>query len=98
MEKIRKLRMGRIISGIFLITLGVFLLVGELTELSWGDHFWPIFLLLGGLLFYSGYFSRKGVETGHEGLLFPGTYLTILGGLFLILNFIGWEYMKYLWA
>ncbi len=88
---------ARIFSGIILVILGLFLLIGELAELSWGEHFWPIFLLLGGMLFYSGYFSVKARRSGSEGLLFPGTYLIILGGLFLLLNFIGWEYMRYLW-
>lgn len=48
-------------------------------------------------MFYGGYFSSKKLQIGNEGLLFPGTYLIILGVLFLLLNFIGWAYMKYLW-
>jgi len=97
MKNCKELSPGRIITGASLILLGLFLLIGEFVELTWTEHFWPIFLLLGGLLFYAGYFSGNRRRAGGEALLFPGTYLIVLGALFLLLNFIGWKFMKYLW-
>ncbi len=97
MQNGKDLSRGRIITGASLTLLGLILLIGEFVEPPLTERFWPIFLLLGGLLFYAGYFSGKGRQVSGEGLLFPGTYLIVLGALFLLLNFIGWKFMKYLW-
>ena len=44
----------------------------------------------------TGYFlGRK--HRGSEGLLFPGTYLIIIGLMFIFLNITDWEYMRFLW-
>jgi hypothetical protein len=97
MQESNKVTSGRLVTGAVFIVLGIFLLLVRFTELPIGHGLWPFFLIVGGLLFYLGYFWSHNRRPGAVGMLFPGTYLLIIGLLFLVLNIIGWRYMQYLW-
>jgi len=88
---------GQLITGILLVLLGIILLLAQLLGQWFINGFWPFFLIIGGLIFYAGYFARSDKPSGYEGMLFPGTYLIVLGILFLLMNILGWHYMGYLW-
>lgn len=96
MEQNYKHNRGRIIVGVAFILVGALMLLSRLAGAPMGKLFWPFLLIIGGLLFYVSYFFSQRAK-GSEGLLFPATYLTILGVLFTVLNFTDWEYMRYLW-
>lgn len=88
---------GRLITGILFIILGGILLFGQLIGEAFIRYSWPLFLILGGLAFFAAYYIRSEKPAGYEGLLFPGTYLAVLGLLFLAMNIIGWQVMRYFW-
>jgi hypothetical protein len=96
MEQTYKHNRGRIITGIAFILVGALMLIARLVGAPMGKFFWPFLLIIGGLLFFVSYFFSQRAK-GSEGLLFPATYLTILGLMFTFLNFTDWEYMRYLW-
>lgn len=96
MEQNYKQNRGRIITGIAFILIGVLMLLSRLVGVPMGRLFWPLLLIIGGLLFFVSYFFSQRAK-GSEGLLFPATYLTILGLMFTYLNLTDWEYMRYLW-
>lgn len=79
--------------GLGLIGLGVALLVASFV--GW-DAIWPVFPLLGGLVFYAG-FADSGFQD--EGLAFVGTLAALLGLFFFgfTLGLWEWEEMERLW-
>jgi len=96
-KSIRRLSTGQLITGILLIILGAIFLFAQFLGSWFISDFWPFFLVVGGMIFFAAYFARAEKPVGHEGLLFPGTYLIVLGALFLLMNLIGWHNMRYLW-
>jgi hypothetical protein len=78
--------------GIFLILLGVFFLCVQLGFVNW-DNFWPLILIVGGLLFFLGFL----VNHKNFGLLMPGTILLVIGVLFIYTNQGYWHRMDELW-
>jgi uncharacterized membrane protein HdeD (DUF308 family) len=96
MEQSKKHDRGRIIVGAAFILVGAIMLLSRIAGAPIGRQFWPFLLIIGGLMFYASYFLGRRFH-GSEGLLFPGTYLTILGILFVILNITDWDNMRYLW-
>ena len=88
---------GSMITGILLVLLGIIFLLAQLFDNWFISDYWPFFLIAGGLIFYGAYFTRTQKPAGYEGMLFPGTYLVLLGLLFLLANIIGWYSMRYLW-
>lgn len=83
-----------LIWGIILIVIG-FLFLGHNLDwfyLEWGN-LWPLFLIAGGVLFWSGWMMNR-----HEyGLLMPGTVLLTYGLMFFYCTTNGWEWMEQLW-
>lgn len=96
-SKIRWPAPGQLVIGILFITLGAIFLMAQLFGRWFITDFWPAILIAGGLVFYAAYFLREIKPPGYEGLLFPGTYIMVLGLLFLLMNFVGWHAMRYLW-
>ena len=88
---------GQLVTGILLVVLGSIFFVGQLVGETFIRYFWPLFLVMGGLAFYAAYYIRAEKPPGYEGLLFPGTYLIVLGFLFLFMVIFGWQAMRYLW-
>ena len=71
------MRKGTIIPALFLILLGVYFLLNELSiGIPGWDTIWPVFPLAGGLAFLAGYpfGSRRD-----PGLVFVGTAATLVG-------------------
>jgi hypothetical protein len=81
--------------GVLLILLGILLLVGRLFNFQMFDwsYFWPIFVLIPGLMFEAGYFlSGRG-----PGLLVPGGIITTIGILFFFENSTNWQFADITW-
>src|SRR5690606_3207809 len=82
------------ISGIIIILIGVFLLLGKIGVFSFlGSHLWPVFVLLPGLFFHVLFFARGAPS----GVLVPGGILTTYALMFFYCNIVGWDAMSYLW-
>lgn len=81
--------------GLFLIIIGILLLVDKIFEIGFfsGANFWPIFVLLPGLIFEISYFTSGR----NPGLLVPGGILTTMGFLFFFETFTKWNYTEYTW-
>lgn len=80
--------------GIALVVLGVlFLFVSNGILVGW-DDVWPLFLIVGGMLFLKVFIARPSAE-----LLFGGLTALLLG-VFLFLftaGFVGWDKMETMW-
>nr|WP_255807580.1 hypothetical protein [Cohnella mopanensis] len=70
---------------ILLGKLGVFAFIGAV--------FWPLFILIPGLLLHVLYFGRMVPSI----TLIPAGILTVVSIILLIGNWFGWGSMKYLW-
>ncbi|MDR6551346.1 hypothetical protein J2736_002533 [Paenibacillus qinlingensis] len=80
--------------GILFIGLAVLLLLGKLGFFQvLVSFFWPLVLLVPGLLFHFLYFNRRLPA----GVLVPGGILTTYALLFFFCNIFGWSSMSYLW-
>lgn len=81
--------------GILLIAMGCVLLANRVfnIELFSMSNFWPIFVLIPGLVFEFSYFASKR----NPGLLVPGGILTTYGILFFFETFTNWSFSEYTW-
>ena len=81
--------------GIILILIGVGAILNNIFNIRFFTigELWPIFVLIPGLSFEAGYFSR-GKEPG---LLVPGGILTTIGVLFFFETFTNWHFSEYTW-
>jgi hypothetical protein len=81
--------------GIFLIAVGILLLLDRIFsfDILAADNFWPIFVLIPGLIFEISYFSSRR----NPGLLVPGGILTTIGILFFFESFTNWSFAEYTW-
>ncbi|PZD93915.1 hypothetical protein DNH61_20680 [Paenibacillus sambharensis] len=80
--------------GILILAAGVVILLGKLGVFSFiGSVFWPLFLLIPGILLHVLYFGRMLPAV----LLIPAGMLSVYSLLFLFCNLFGWTYMRYLW-
>ena len=84
-----------VFGGLFLVVVGGLLLANNLGE--WHmfsmERLWPIFVLISGLVFELGYFSRDR----NTGFLVPGGILTIMGLLFFFETFTDWQFAAFTW-
>ncbi|MFT8314347.1 MAG: DUF5668 domain-containing protein [Clostridium sp.] len=81
--------------GIILVIIGAILLLNNILNLNFFSisNFWPLFVLIPGLVFEAGYFLTKR----NPGLLVPGGILTTLGLLFFFETFTGWQFAASTW-
>jgi len=81
--------------GIALILIGSLLFANRYFELNIFSmkYFWPLFILIPGLVFEAGFFL-SGRNTG---LLVPGGILTTIGLLFFFEVFTDWNFAEYTW-
>lgn len=80
--------------GILFIGLAVLLLLGKLGVFQLLlSFFWPLLLLVPGLLFHFLYFNRRLPA----GVLVPGGILTTYALMFFFCNLFGWGSMSYIW-
>lgn len=80
--------------GIFIAVAGLVILLGKLGVFGYiGRNFWPIVLLVPGILLHLYYFLRKTSTV----VLIPAGVFTVYGILFLVCNLSGWYLLAYLW-
>jgi hypothetical protein len=80
--------------GFILIVVAVVLLLGKLGVFGFlGSLFWPVFVLLPGLLLHFLFFGR----ILPVGVLVPGGMLITYALMFFYCNIFGWGSMTYLW-
>jgi hypothetical protein len=80
--------------GIGVLAVGLILLLGKLGVFAFiGAVFWPLFILIPGLLLHVLYFGRMVPSVA----LIPAGILTVVSIILLIGNWFGWGSMKYLW-
>lgn len=81
-------------AGIILLLAGVVILLGKLGVFSFlGAIFWPLLVLIPGLLLHVLYFGRLLPAIA----LVPGGMLIVYALLFIVCNLFGWDSLKYLW-
>ncbi|GAA3403872.1 hypothetical protein ACFFNY_02915 [Paenibacillus hodogayensis] len=80
--------------GLIIVAVGVILLLGKLGVIGFFWHvFWPLFVLIPGLLLHGLYFSR----VLPSGVLIPGGILVTNSILFFLCTIFSWKLMAYLW-
>lgn len=81
-------------AGIILLIAGVVILLGKIGVFSFlGAIFWPLLVLIPGVLLHVLYFGRIVPAV----TLVPGGMLVVYALLFVICNIFGWESLRYLW-
>ncbi|WP_078381281.1 LiaI-LiaF-like domain-containing protein [Sutcliffiella halmapala] len=88
---------GKVFSGLLLIFMGIVFLLQTLGVfvISWG-HFWPLFILVPGIIFHLSFFL-SGAQKSMAGLLVPGGILVIIGLLFFFEIATSWSYSHATW-
>src|SRR4051794_13322915 len=80
--------------GILILVAGVIILFGKLGVFGFiGSVFWPLFILVPGVLLHVLFFGRMLPAP----VLIPGGILSTYGLLFLVCNITSWGTMTYLW-
>ncbi|WP_168120662.1 hypothetical protein [Paenibacillus sp. HB172176] len=81
-------------AGIILLIVGVIILLGKIGVFSvLGAIFWPLLVLIPGVLLQVLYFGRVVPAV----TLVPGGMLVVYALLFIICNIFGWESLRILW-
>ncbi|MFC5703625.1 hypothetical protein ACFPVX_20255 [Cohnella faecalis] len=81
-------------AGVLVLVAGLVILLGKLGVFAFiGTVFWPLFILIPGVLLHVLYFGRIVPSA----VLIPAGILTIVSIVLLICNWFGWEAMRYLW-
>jgi hypothetical protein len=80
--------------GILILVAGVIILLGKLGVFSFiGSVFWPLFILVPGVLLHVLFFGRMLPAF----VLIPGGILSTYALLFQFCSIAGWGLMSYLW-
>jgi hypothetical protein len=80
--------------GIGVVAVGLIILLGKLGVFAFiGAVFWPLFILIPGVLLHVLFFGRMVPSV----TLIPAGVLTVVSVILLIGNWFGWGLMKYLW-
>jgi hypothetical protein len=80
--------------GIGIVAVGLIILLGKLGVFTFiGNVFWPLFVLIPGVLLHVLYFGRMVPSVA----LIPAGILTVVSVILMIGNWFGWGLMKYLW-
>jgi len=81
--------------GIAILAAGIVILLGKLGVFAFiGSVFWPLFVLVPGILLHVLYFGRT---LPYAAMLVPAGLLTVYGLLFFICNVAGWGALAWLW-
>lgn len=81
-------------AGIILLIAGLLILLGKWGVFSFiGAIFWPILVLIPGVIIHVLYFGRVLPAI----TLIPGGMLVVYALLFIFCNFLGWDNLRYLW-
>nr|WP_202886909.1 hypothetical protein [Cohnella zeiphila] len=77
-----------------ILAAGLVILLGKLGVFAFiGTVFWPLFILIPGILLHVLYFGRLLPAVS----LIPAGILTVVSVLLLVGNWFDWSSMKYLW-
>jgi hypothetical protein len=80
--------------GVLVLAAGLVILLGKLGVFAFiGTVFWPLFILIPGVLLHVLYFGRMVPSI----VLVPAGILTVVSVILLIGNWFGWNLMKHLW-
>ncbi|GIO13347.1 hypothetical protein J19TS2_29020 [Cohnella xylanilytica] len=80
--------------GVLILAAGLVILLGKLGVFAFiGSVFWPLFILIPGVLLHVLFFGRMLPAVS----LIPAGILTVVSVLLLIGNWFDWSVMKYLW-
>ncbi|WP_431087823.1 hypothetical protein [Paenibacillus sp. 8b26] len=80
--------------GLGIIAVGLIILLGKLGVFSFlGQYFWPLLILIPGIILHAMYMMRKVSPI----MLLPAGILSVYGFLFFLCNTWGWHLMAYLW-
>ncbi len=80
--------------GIGVVAVGLIILLGKLGVFAFiGAVFWPLFVLIPGVLLHVLYFGRIVPSIA----LIPAGILTVVSVALMIGNWFGWGLLKYLW-
>ncbi|MBB6729681.1 hypothetical protein [Cohnella zeiphila] len=80
--------------GVLILAAGLVILLGKLGVFAFiGTVFWPLFILIPGILLHVLYFGRLLPAVS----LIPAGILTVVSVLLLVGNWFDWSSMKYLW-
>lgn len=80
--------------GILVLAVGLVILLGKLGLFAFiGSVFWPLFILVPGVLLHVLYFGRMVPSV----VLIPAGILTVVSVALLLGNWFGWGLMKYIW-
>ena len=81
--------------GLAILAAGIIILLGKLGVFAFiGNIFWPLLILVPGVLLHMLYFGRM---LGNAAVLIPAGVLTVYGLLFFICNLGGWKLLVWLW-
>lgn len=81
-------------AGIILLLAGIIILLGKLGLFSFlGSIFWPLLVLIPGVLLHVLYFGRVVPAVA----LVPGGMLVVYALLFIAFNIFGWDVLQVLW-
>lgn len=81
-------------AGIILLLAGLIILLGKLGVFTFlSTIFWPLLVLIPGILLHVLYFGRLLPSV----VLIPGGMLVVYALLFVFCNIFGWSNLKYLW-
>lgn len=89
------MRPRNLVWGFLFIIFGVLLMLNNFFDIEFFSmhYFWPIFVLVPGLIFEVTYYM-----TGKDpGILVPGGILTTIGILFFFETFTNWYFSAYTW-
>ncbi|GJM72425.1 hypothetical protein HMSSN036_46410 [Paenibacillus macerans] len=85
---------NKLMTGILILAAGIVILLGKLGFFSFlGRAFWPLLLLIPGIVLHLWHFWRKGPSE----LLLPGAILVVYSIVFFIGIIGGWGTLKYTW-
>jgi hypothetical protein len=88
-------RTNRYSLGWIIALVGLAILLGELGFFSaLGSFFWPLLLLVPGIILHLLHFNRSLPSS----VLIPGGILVIYSLMFFYCNIFGWGSMSYLWS
>lgn len=80
--------------GIFIVIAGLVILLGQLGFFSFlGRNFWPLILIIPGIILHLLYFFRNTSAV----ILVPAGIMTVYGIFFLICSIWGWHLTASLW-
>lgn len=80
--------------GILVLAAGLVILLGKLGVFAFiGNVFWPLFILIPGILLHVLFFGRMAPSI----VLVPAGILTVVSVVLLIGNWFGWNLLRFLW-